>query len=82
MSDVRQTEPAEATPADPMPGAGRAIDFARQVRLGEHLERVRKHGLELGCVKARLLDLVMTVEEQIQETASIAEAIAKDRGGR
>lgn len=76
--------PDEAANDAPVPAAGaaKASSFANRVRLGEHLERVRKHGVELGTLKARALDLAADLQLAIAENDAIAAAMDKDRSGR
>jgi hypothetical protein len=63
-------------------GAEKAAGFADKVRLGAHGERVRKHALELGALRARLVDVLSDLDAAIREGNAIGEAIARDRDGR
>jgi hypothetical protein len=78
---MKSDEAANDAPA-PAAGSAKATSFADRVRVGEHLERVRKHGVELGTLKARALDLAADLQRAIAENDGIAEALEKDRSGR
>lgn len=78
---MTENEAATDQPA-PSAGANKARDFVDRVRLGEHLERVRRLGVELGTLKAHALLLADELQVAIGKVDMIAAAIDKDRSGR
>jgi hypothetical protein len=62
------------------PGAAKAEGFAGRVRIGHHIETLRTLHGKMGLLEQRMLDDVDELRRLRIETASVADALARERG--